>query len=118
MHLRAAQIAAGEIAIDEFLAAHDRALALGAAGGADGAVVARGAVGPDDDLAGVDVTCRPSAGACDLAETCTGDDVDCPADALVEAGIVCRESSSECDAAEHCSGEDDDCPLDELMPPR
>ena len=42
-------------------------------------------------------TCRASAGACDVAETCTGASAACPADALTPAGTVCRASAGACD---------------------
>jgi hypothetical protein len=54
--------------------------------------------------------CRPSAGACDLAETCDGSDTACPADA--KSTDVCRSDAGACDVAENCDGFSDDCPPD------
>jgi hypothetical protein len=56
--------------------------------------------------------CRASAGACDLAETCTGFSLNCPADAKSTA--VCRASAGICDVAESCDGITNACPTDEF----
>ncbi|MFN8641228.1 MAG: hypothetical protein U0802_06045 [Candidatus Binatia bacterium] len=95
---------------------------------------------PADQRVASGNVCRAAAGACDLAETCTGG-VACPADALAPSGApcpddgqvctsdrcdgvgacqhapgnpgaVCRASSAICDAAETCSGVDAACPAD------
>src|SRR5262249_20342164 len=58
--------------------------------------------------------CRPAAGACDVAETCTGTSTTCPADAKSTA--VCRPATGDCDAAETCDGVSNDCPADALQP--
>jgi hypothetical protein len=60
--------------------------------------------------------CRPSAGACDIAETCTGSSVACPADALAPAATVCRPSAGACDIAETCNGTSATCPADTFVP--
>jgi len=56
-------------------------------------------------------TCRPSAGVCDVAETCDGTSLACPADAYVE-GTTCRDSAGTCDPAETCTGTSAACPAD------
>ena len=48
--------------------------------------------------------CRDVAGACDIAENCTGTSETCPDDVLVGAGTECRASTGECDPAEACTG--------------
>src|SRR5439155_8780087 len=59
-------------------------------------------------------TCRAAAGPCDVAETCTGTGVDCPADAKSTA--VCRAAAGGCDVAESCDGVSDNCPADAFQP--
>jgi hypothetical protein len=56
--------------------------------------------------------CRGAAGACDVAETCSGTTAPCPADVLVPGGTVCRPAGGECDLAEACSGTSPACPSD------
>ena len=56
------------------------------------------------------VECRASAGACDLAETCTGASATCPGDAKSTA--ECRSSAGVCDVAESCDGSNNNCPAD------
>jgi len=56
--------------------------------------------------------CRAAADACDLAETCTGTDPQCPADAKSTA--ECRAAAGACDLAETCDGSGDACPVDAL----
>jgi hypothetical protein len=57
------------------------------------------------------VTCRASAGDCDVAETCTAGSTTCPAmDARRGAGAVCRAPASLCDAEETCDGTSVACP--------
>ncbi len=58
--------------------------------------------------------CRASAGACDVAETCTGMSSACPADAFVASTTVCRAAAGVCDQAETCSGTAAACPADAL----
>ncbi|MBI5533374.1 MAG: hypothetical protein HY898_11710 [Deltaproteobacteria bacterium] len=90
------------------------------------------------------VTCRVSAGECDVAETCDGSLATCPADGhkvdgtgctddgLVcttdvcsagacthpagNAGTLCRASTGECDPAEACNGTLTTCPTDAFVP--
>src|SRR5439155_1422629 len=56
--------------------------------------------------------CRPSAGPCDVAETCTGTSRECPPDTFA-AGTVCRPSAGPCDVPENCTGSSADCPPDD-----
>jgi RHS repeat-associated protein len=65
---------------------------------------------------GSTMTCRGSAGACDVAETCSGTAVACPADAFAGPSTACRAAAGECDAAETCSGSSAPCPADALKP--
>jgi carbohydrate binding protein with CBM35 domain len=57
-------------------------------------------------------TCRASAGACDVAEACTGSTSACPADAFTSNTTVCRAASGQCDLAEKCTGSSAACPAD------
>ena len=61
-------------------------------------------------LAGVE--CRPSVGACDLAETCTGAAAECPPNGVSPGSTVCRASSASCDEPEACDGVGPMCPAD------
>ncbi len=56
--------------------------------------------------------CRPAAGPCDVAETCTGTAASCPVDRFAPSTVVCRDAAGECDVAETCSGAGPDCPAD------
>jgi hypothetical protein len=56
--------------------------------------------------------CRPSAGDCDVAESCSGTAVACPVDAFAAPSTICRASAGECDVAEACSGSAATCPSD------
>jgi hypothetical protein len=58
--------------------------------------------------------CRAMAGACDVAETCTGTSEICPADKLRSRSYTCRASTGPCDVAEKCSGSSVTCPADKL----
>ena len=60
--------------------------------------------------------CRPSAGVCDIEESCDGVNPDCPADELERAGIECRTAAGDCDELERCSGSDVECPADACKP--
>src|SRR5437867_3061103 len=90
--------------------------------------------------------CRPAAGDCDVAETCTGASAACPADTSKaagtpcaddgnpctldlcdgarttcqhpagNAGAVCRPAASLCDLAEDCDGASAACPPDGFAP--
>ena len=66
----------------------------------------------DCQLVPAGTTCRPSAGACDVAETCTGESATCPADGFASATTVCRPSTGGCDAAGVCTGQSTECPPD------
>src|SRR5437762_8353111 len=56
--------------------------------------------------------CRPSAGSCDAAETCTGSSGSCPADGFLSSSTVCRAAAGDCDLAESCPGNGPNCPAD------
>lgn len=56
--------------------------------------------------------CRPSAGACDLPETCSGSSPTCPVD--VRSTAVCRVAANACDVVESCDGVADTCPADDI----
>ncbi len=60
--------------------------------------------------------CRPAAGECDVAETCTGTSATCPADGFETASTVCRPSAGACDVAESCTGNSAACPADGFLP--
>src|SRR5207245_364761 len=53
------------------------------------------------------VTCRSSAGQCDVAETCTGTSGACPVDGFASASTSCTGGSQggacDNDAADHCT---------------
>ncbi|ACY18418.1 Disintegrin [Haliangium ochraceum] len=63
-----------------------------------------------DGLAEAGTECRAVAGACDVAETCSGTSASCPADVVVAAGTECRASTGTCDPAEACDGAVGVCP--------
>ncbi|MFM8410417.1 MAG: SGNH/GDSL hydrolase family protein [Alphaproteobacteria bacterium] len=63
-------------------------------------------------VAAAGTTCRSAAGACDVAESCSGTTASCPADAVRDAGATCRASAGGCDPAETCDGTAVDCPSD------
>jgi hypothetical protein len=73
-----------------------------------------GACAGDGGLLSAGTVCRPAAGGCDVAETCTGDSVDCPADVLAAAASVCRPAAGDCDIPEQCTGSSSACPIDAL----
>src|SRR5438093_577621 len=58
------------------------------------------------------LVCRSSAGPCDVTETCTGADGNCPADAFQPSNFQCRPETGACDVAETCSGSGPACPAD------
>ena len=66
--------------------------------------------------AAVGHVCRPSAGACDVAESCNGFSALCPPDSFAPAATVCRPSAGPCDFAETCTGGSRDCPTDAFAP--
>ena len=87
----------------------------------DGSVCSNDACDPDTGQCVyqpvlANVPCRPSAGICDVAETCTGDSVDCPADGVRDGTFVCRAASGACDVAEACTGAAAACPADGGLP--
>ncbi len=50
-------------------------------------------------------TCRAANGECDIAETCAGDSVDCPADLFVDIDTVCgNQASGACNEPDSCDG--------------
>lgn len=60
------------------------------------------------------LTCRPSAGVCDVAETCDGTAGSCPTNAFLPSTSTCRGSTGVCDAPEMCTGTSATCPADVL----
>ncbi len=60
----------------------------------------------------VGLVCRPSAGDCDVAETCTGASATCPGDMFQPSNFQCRPSAGPCDLPETCSGSGPTCPDD------
>jgi hypothetical protein len=61
-------------------------------------------------------TCRASAGACDVAEACTGASGSCPPDLVAAPGVVCRDAVGSCDVAEECDGSGGSCPPNAIAP--
>jgi cysteine-rich repeat protein len=61
--------------------------------------------------------CRPSAGVCDVAESCTDTSLDCPANAFAPATQTCRPAAGQCDEAERCTGSSASCPADAFKAP-
>ena len=60
--------------------------------------------------------CRPSAGACDIVETCDGTTNACPADVFQPSTTVCRSAAGLCDVSESCTGTSAACPADVIQP--
>jgi hypothetical protein len=58
---------------------------------------------------GAGIVCRAAAGACDVAETCTGSSAACPADRFAGTATICRAASGACDVAERCTGSSAAC---------
>ena len=56
--------------------------------------------------------CRAANGACDVAETCSGDDAACPEDGVASAVTECRAADGPCDVADRCDGTSTECPAD------
>ncbi|MBU6282808.1 hypothetical protein KGQ64_11250 [bacterium] len=75
--------------------------------GADGACCAL-----DCSFAAATTVCRAAAGACDVAEACTGASDACPADGFADAGVACRAANGACDVDEACTGTSAACPTD------
>jgi hypothetical protein len=86
------------------------AVCRAAAGACDVAEVCTGTSGACPVDAKSTAVCRASAGACDFAESCDGISNNCPADGKSVA--VCRASAGACDLAETCDGTSDTCPPD------
>jgi hypothetical protein len=84
---------------------------LGAANGLPGSCCTS-----DCQLRAAGSTCRPSAGACDIAETCDGSNPLCPDDAFLPVGTSCRAGASACDATAACTGQSPDCPPEAPAP--
>lgn len=85
----------------------------GGAGPCDAPDHCQGMTGECVDAFLIDVECRGSSGACDPAETCSGDGPACPADRFAAEGLVCRSSSASCDPEEACDGVTAGCPADQ-----
>jgi cysteine-rich repeat protein len=60
--------------------------------------------------------CRATAGPCDVEETCTGTDPNCPVDGFEPGSTECRGMAGDCDVAENCTGTDPNCPADAFEP--
>lgn len=60
-------------------------------------------------------TCRDSGGACDIAETCSGNSTTCPGDMVANSGVTCRGSNGFCDIAETCDGTSPTCGSDNFL---
>ncbi len=56
------------------------------------------------------VTCRSSAGVCDVPEVCSPASTMCPSNGFEGTSTVCRASASACDAPEYCTGTSAACP--------
>ncbi|MGH7789394.1 MAG: hypothetical protein ACRERC_21160, partial [Candidatus Binatia bacterium] len=60
--------------------------------------------------------CRAnSGGGCDVQETCTGANANCPADGFASATTSCRAVAGDCDVAESCTGSGPNCPADGFL---
>jgi hypothetical protein len=66
------------------------------------------------------ITCRVSAGACDLAEQCVATSINCPTNVFRSAMYECRaaDASQLCDTPEFCPGNAAACPAAGTSPPR
>src|SRR5581483_3600094 len=62
---------------------------------------------------GAGITCRASAGQCDVAETCTGSSATCPADGFASSATTCTGASQggvcDNDPGDHCLGTANTC---------
>ena len=58
------------------------------------------------------VPCRPSAGPCDVAETCDGVSPSCPGNGFASPTTLCRAAVDECDANDFCPGGGSACAAD------
>jgi alpha-tubulin suppressor-like RCC1 family protein len=66
---------------------------------------------------GPSITCRATAGDCDVQESCNGVDPDCPADGFLGSSTLCRAAVDDCDEDELCTGSTATCPADSFAPP-
>ncbi len=64
---------------------------------------------------GAGFPCRAAAGDCDVAETCDGFALDCPADTFATSDVTCRAAADVCDRPETCSGAAATCPADGFL---
>ena len=80
-------------------------------GACDGTDSCNGAGACVDGFKSATTTCRPSAGQCDVAESCTGDSGACPPDAFQTATTACVGTSNggPCDGTDSCSGTANSC---------
>jgi glucose/arabinose dehydrogenase len=60
--------------------------------------------------------CRPAAGPCDVAATCSGKNSSCSADQLAAAGAVCRVAAAPCEADATCDAVTAACPANPPQP--
>src|SRR5262249_34941680 len=63
---------------------------------------------PPDGFAPSSTVCRPVTGVCDVAETCSGRDAQCPNDKGLPAGASCPSDGDPC-TADSCNGSDKNC---------
>ena len=70
------------------------------------------------DPVAIDTECRAAVTACDIAETCDGASLHCPADVVAAAGTLARaaDASFPCDADDFCTGADSSLPEDSFAP--
>ena len=62
------------------------------------------------------MTCRPSAGNCDIAESCTGSSADCPIDIFSGSSTICSTAVGLCSVDAHCTGSSANCPNQVYLP--
>jgi len=70
---------------------------------------------PADALQPASHVCRASAGDCDVEEKCDGVAAACPADVVASAAKVCRSKNGDCDVEEKCDGKQAACPQDGFL---
>ena len=71
---------------------------------------ADGTCGPLRASIGAQLTCRASAGECDVAETCSTSGTVCPTDGYAASSLACRPSAHLCDPVDFCTGSAASCP--------
>lgn len=86
-----------------------------AAGACDLADVCSGTSGVCADAKST-AECRAAADVCDVAESCDGVADECPADDFAPASVECRAAAGVCDVAESCTGGSAACPVDGFVP--